>query len=209
MITLKTIVVLALLLLAGMPAAAEIYIYRGADGERMISDRPLGPTDGQYELLSRRDSLVNAGHILANRKVDTDGPAEFRSYIRSASKRYEVDPALVEAIIVVESGFNPQAVSNKGASGLMQLMLPTAQQYRVIDRFDPQENIRGGVQHLSQLLTQFEGDLPLVLAAYNAGIGAVEKHNGVPPFPETQRYIEKVLARHAVLKSSYVSFADD
>ena len=174
---------------------AEFYISRGPNGEKLISDRPPHRSD-KNKLLMKRDSINDVGHILANRPIDTGGPTQFRHYINAASSRFNVDPALVEAVIQVESSFNPNAVSKVGATGLMQLMLPTAQQYDVYDRFNPRQNINAGVEHLSQLMKRFNGRLPLALAAYNAGSTAVERYNGVPPYPETKRYIVKVLGYH-------------
>ncbi|MEX0941639.1 MAG: lytic transglycosylase domain-containing protein [Pseudomonadales bacterium] len=188
----------------GFPVAmAEVYIYVGLNGERMISDKPQSAQGAEYELLTRRDSLNNAGHILAKRRIDTGSIADYRHYITAASKQYRIDPDLVEAIIQVESGFNSQAVSRKGATGLMQLMWPTAQRYQVRDRFNPRENIYAGVRHLRDLMEQFDGKTQLVLAAYNAGAGAVERYRGVPPFPETERYITKVLEYQHNLKRLY------
>jgi soluble lytic murein transglycosylase-like protein len=182
-------------------SAAEVYIYQGPNGERLISDRP--PVERQdYRLVAKRDSFNNAGHILADRPIIAVGPTEFRQHITSASNQYNVDPALIEAVIQVESGFDPNAVSKKGATGLMQLMPMTAKDYRVVDRFNPRQNIYGGVQHLSKLMTRFGGELPLVLAAYNAGAGAVESHDGIPPYPETKRYVKKVMTSYNSFKQS-------
>ena len=172
---------------------AEVYFYRGPDGERMASDRPVRG----YQLINKRDSLKNAGHILANRSISTGGPKKFRSYIRTASNRFGIDPALVEAVIQVESGFNPNAISSKGATGLMQLMAETANRYRVNDRHNPRENINAGVAHLRQLMDKFNGNIPLAVAAYNAGASAVEMYEGIPPYPETRRYVTKVLSFHS------------
>ncbi|MFT4800085.1 MAG: hypothetical protein ACJAYE_001270 [Candidatus Azotimanducaceae bacterium] len=187
--------VVSLLLIVTFPAMAEIYIYQGPNGERLITDRPPH-SSGQYDLVAKRDSLSDAGHIMANRPVTVGGPRDFRAYINSASVRYKVDAALIEAIIKVESDFDPNAVSKAGATGLMQLMLPTAQYYQVDNRFNPRQNILGGAAHLRDLLDRYKGELPLVLAAYNAGPTAVTRHRGVPPFPETRRYISKVLKAH-------------
>mgnify|MGYP002863359234 FL=1 len=182
-------------------SAAEVYISQGPNGERLISDRP--PVKRQdYRLVAKRDSFNNAGHILADRQIIAGGPTEFRQHITSASNQYDVDPALIEAVIQVESGFDPNAVSKKGATGLMQLMPMTAKDYLVVDRFNPRQNIYGGVQHLSKLMTRFGGELPLVLAAYNAGAGAVERHDGIPPFPETKRYVIKVMTSYNSFKQS-------
>lgn len=174
-------------------AQAEIYFYKGPDGERLVSDRPIRG----YQLINTRDTLNNAGHILANRPISTGGPTRFRTYIHHASRQFGVDPALVEAVIQVESGFNPNAISRKGATGLMQLMAGTASQYQVKDRHNPRENINAGVQHLRDLMDRFNGKIPLVVAAYNAGASAVEKYNGIPPYPETQRYVSKVMNFHS------------
>lgn len=168
---------------------AELYIHQGPNGERMISDRPVAG----YVLLTKRDTFTNAGHILADRPIDTGGPSEFKAHIRNASKKYMVDPALIEAIIQVESSFRPDAVSTSGATGLMQLMPGTARDLDVLDRYNPRENIHGGVRYISELMKRFDNNLTLAIAAYNAGPGAVERHNGIPPKPETQRYVKKVM----------------
>lgn len=172
---------------------AEVYFYIGPDGERMASDRPVAG----YQLINRRDTLKNAGHILANRAISTGGTGKFQSYIHAASGRFGVDPALVEAVIQVESGFNPHAISTKGATGLMQLMLATASEYRVKDRHNPRQNINAGVAHLRKLMDKFNGDISLAIAAYNAGASAVEKYGGIPPYPETRRYVSKVMGFHS------------
>lgn len=120
-------------------------------------------------------------------------PTGFEAMIRSTSERYGVDPNLVEAVMKVESDFNSSARSQKGAQGLMQLMPETARLHNVSNPYDPYENLEGGVRHLKLLLDRFRGDLQLSLAAYNAGIKAVERHGGIPPFPETKEYIRRVL----------------
>lgn len=112
--------------------------------------------------------------------------------IRAAARRYGVDEAVVRAIIHAESAFNPRALSRVGAQGLMQLMPDTARRFGVGDAFDPAENIRGGVQYLAWLLKRFDGNLRLAAAGYNAGEGAVDRYKGVPPYAETQRYVERV-----------------
>ena len=125
---------------------------------------------------------------------------EYRRSVRDTmlaiASREGVDPALVEAIITVESDFNPRAVSPKGAMGLMQLMPQTASRYGVSNPFDPQENLTGGIRYLRDLLRTFGGDLPRALAAYNAGETAVLTYGGLPPYRETREYVQKVLARY-------------
>lgn len=122
--------------------------------------------------------------------------AGFDDIIHSASSRYGVDPHLVRAVIKAESDFNSQARSHKGAQGLMQLMPETARLHNVSNVYDPRENIGAGVRHLRMLLGRYAGDLQLTLAAYNAGIKAVEQYRGVPPFSETREYIRRVLDYH-------------
>ena len=116
----------------------------------------------------------------------------YLSIIQETSERHQVDPALVKAIIMAESGFNPNAVSNKGAKGLMQLMPKTAKALGVEDCFNPEHNIQGGVEYFKKLLNQFDGDVALALAAYNAGSRRVRQYQGVPPFKATRYYVKKV-----------------
>lgn len=119
----------------------------------------------------------------------------FTTEVASAANSFGLDPALLHAVIKVESNHNPSAVSPKGAIGLMQLMPETSRRFGVSDPFDPEENIRAGARYLSLLLTTFEGDLTLALGAYNAGENAVIRHGRrLPPFPETCRYVTKVTA---------------
>lgn len=119
-----------------------------------------------------------------------------RDMIVAASLREGVDPALVEAVIAVESAYKPWAISPKGAMGLMQLMPQTASRYSVSNPFDPKENLSGGIRYLRDLLRRFGGDLPQALAAYNAGEAAVSRYRGIPPFRETLDYVRKVLDRY-------------
>ena len=123
----------------------------------------------------------------------------FDHLIRKVADREGVDRGLVKAVIHTESGFNPSALSKPGAQGLMQLMPATAQRYAVRNVFDPADNIDGGVRHLRYLLKRYENDLTLALAAYNAGEKNVERYDGVPPFPETQDYVKRVLSRYEKL----------
>jgi soluble lytic murein transglycosylase-like protein len=122
----------------------------------------------------------------------------FQDVVEQAGRRYRVSPFLIHAVIQAESGYNPDAVSRKGAVGLMQLTPATALRYGVTDAHDPEQNIRGGTQYLRELLGMFNQDLGLALAAYNAGEGAVLRHGGIPPYPETAQYVLKVLESYGV-----------
>lgn len=128
-------------------------------------------------------------YLLARR----DAATPFDDLIRSHAAREGVDHRLVRSVMLVESNFNPRAVSRKGARGLMQLMPGTAAQLGVKNSFDAAENIRGGVRYLAELLSTFGGDVALALAAYNAGPHAVLRHGGVPPYPETQEYLRRTM----------------
>ncbi|MBN1625207.1 MAG: lytic transglycosylase domain-containing protein [Deltaproteobacteria bacterium] len=116
----------------------------------------------------------------------------YHSIILEASNRHRVDPALIKAIIMAESGYDPMAISKKGAVGLMQLMPATATSLGVEDLFNPMHNVNAGVRYFKKLLTQFKGDLQLALAAYNAGSTNVRKYQGIPPYKATRHYIKKV-----------------
>jgi hypothetical protein len=121
---------------------------------------------------------------------------EIDTHIEEVATEHGVAPKLVAAIVAVESQFNPRAVSRRGAEGLMQLMPQTAAYLEVEDPFDPRDNIDGGVRHLKRLMRRFHNDLPLVLAAYNAGEQAVINHRGIPPYRETRQYVVRVLRRY-------------
>ena len=116
--------------------------------------------------------------------------------VQQAAKKHQVDPALLRALIHAESAFNANALSHKGAQGLMQLMPATADELGVKNALDPKQNILGGAQYIAQLLKQFDGDIKLATAAYNAGPNAVKKYNGIPPYKETEVYVERVGILH-------------
>jgi soluble lytic murein transglycosylase-like protein len=131
----------------------------------------------------------NYSQAAGNRSVSA---AQIDRYIDEAAARHHVDPNLVRALVKVESNFNPRAVSPKGAMGLMQLMPETARKYEVRNPFDAAQNVDAGVRHLKGLLENFRGDVPLSLAAYNAGQGAVERSGGIPPYSETRNYVKRI-----------------
>jgi soluble lytic murein transglycosylase-like protein len=126
--------------------------------------------------------------------------ADIRTLAIQAAERHGLDPDLVLAVVAVESSFRPEAQSPKGAQGLMQLMPATAADLGVKNAFDPAENLDGGTRHLGALLTLYGGDLTRALAAYNAGVGAVQKNKGVPPYRETREYVRKVLKQYKPAK---------
>ena len=143
-------------------------------------------------LLEKMDAKSGAaGTAVSGSSASATG--DFASLINQASEKYGVNPSLVQAVIKAESNFNPDAVSSAGALGLMQLMPSTASGLGVTDPLDPAQNIEGGVKFLSQLLSRYNGNTQLAVAAYNAGPGAVDKYNGIPPYQETQTYVNRVL----------------
>ena len=132
----------------------------------------------------------------------------FQPIIIQTSSRHQVDPAIVKAIIMAESGYNPRAISKAGAKGLMQLMPKTAQDLGVEDSFNPQQNISGGVRYFKQLMNRFNGDFKLALAAYNAGSATVRRYKGVPPFKATKHYIKKVFKYYQLYKNQMTEEVD-
>jgi soluble lytic murein transglycosylase-like protein len=178
----------ALLLAGGTPAAADSASRLvGADGVVHFTNVPADP---RYRSLASA-SGTSAGWL----RLSTRPWTRYAVDIQEIAGEYGVSAALVEAVVCTESGFDPTAVSPKGAGGLMQLMPKTASALGVLDRFDPRENIRGGVRHLRYLLERYQGSVILALAAYNAGEVAVDAHRGIPPSPETQQYVQRVLRR--------------
>ena len=165
--------------------------YRLVDDEGVIHITDA-PNDQRYRPISGFSGTVSGWLRLPQ---GAQLSSAFSQEIRETAGRYGVNPALVEAVIRTESAFNPWAVSPKGAQGLMQLMPRTASSLGVRDAFNPRQNIEGGVRHLRYLLDRYPGNVPLALAAYNAGEGAVDSYGGIPPYTETRQYVQKVLER--------------
>ena len=163
-------------------------IYTQGDGSVMITDDLSDP---------------RCAHLRPSREPAADYPlkmtlevAEMIGLAHWMAIQYRVDHRLVEALIEVESRYDPAAVSPKGAMGLMQIMSPVARQYGIENPFDVWQNLEAGIRYLRQLLMSYGADLERVLAAYNAGPAAVEKYSGIPPYPETQNYVRRVLRRY-------------
>ena len=168
-------------------ASADIYEYVDENGVHHFTN--VAP-DSRYRLIIKEK-------VRANRKF-----SEFDPIIHRASKRYGLDSHLVKALVRAESDFDSQAVSYKGALGLMQLMPYTARNLGVFDPLNPQQNIVGGIRYLRQLLARFDGNIPLALAAYNAGPEQVNRYNGIPPFEETRSFVDRVLKFYRQYKTN-------
>ncbi len=181
------------LLLMPLLAQAEIFKYRGPDGSLHFTDRPMS---GRYTLLWRSgpSKPKKGGYSLAKMK---ENRSRLTPLIEKVAKEMRLHPGLLHAMVRVESSYNPRAVSRKGAQGLMQLMPGTASRYGVTDSYDPEQNLEGGARYLRDLLVEFQYDIKLALAAYNAGENAVKRYgNEIPPFPETIDYVDKVLGEY-------------
>jgi soluble lytic murein transglycosylase-like protein len=159
---------------------ADIYYYEDRNGVLHFSNVPVDP---HFRFKSAERYRVY---------IYEDNHKKYDMMIEDMAKKYQLDPRLLKAIVKVESDFNPLAISEDGAMGLMQLMPEKARELRVKNAFNPSENLEAGARYLSDLLRKYSGDLHLALAAYNAGEEAVNTYQGVPPYPETQDYIYKV-----------------
>jgi soluble lytic murein transglycosylase-like protein len=169
---------------------ADIYRYVDEDDIVHFTD---APTDKRFKIFLR--DLKKDKELRTKLKYASSvNPGEFEQLIKICSSKYGVNPCLVKAVIHAESGYNPNAVSSKGASGLMQLMPGTAKSLKVADRFNPKDNVEGGVKYLRFLLDTFKGDVSLAVAAYNAGLNKVAKYGGIPPYNETRTYVNRVLS---------------
>ena len=183
---------LAAVALMSAAASAETYKFRAPDGTLHLTN---APTDPRYQRMGFSVPVGFTSGTAAGwlRVPDNGDPASYIPAIATAAQRYNVPERLVTAVIRAESGFNPRAISRKGARGLMQLMPETASVLGVHNSFDPGQNIDGGVRHLRGLLDRFPYNLAHAIAAYNAGEKAVVAYGGIPPYPETRDYVTKVL----------------
>ena len=175
---------------ACLSAYGDIYRYEDDEGILHFTD---APTDKRFVVYMRdikKDKKLRTRFRLFN----SVNPAEYEPLIKTCSEKYGVSSSLIKAVIHAESGYNPNAVSNKGASGLMQLMPGTAKSLKVVNSLDPKDNVEGGVKYLRFLLDTFHGDVSLALAAYNAGLSKVAKYGGIPPYAETRTYVNRVLS---------------
>jgi soluble lytic murein transglycosylase-like protein len=187
---LAAILACAAFMSAPAPARADIYRYEDGEGIIHFTD---APTDKRFKIFMRdlkKDKQLRT-RLQFSKAVN---PAEYENIIRTCADKYGVSASLIKAVIHAESGYNPNAVSLKGASGLMQLMPGTAKSLKVNNSFDPKDNVEGGVKYLRFLLDTFRGDVSLALAAYNAGLNKVARFGGIPPYTETRTYVNRVLA---------------
>ncbi len=185
------VVILSLFAFISEARAGSIYSYVDKNGVWHFSNVPTDTHFTRMEFTSKSATLYGTSrHKHHNRNAIKK---TYHSVVKKAAKSYGLDPGLVKAVIEAESGWNPYAVSPKGALGLMQLMPDTAQELMVYDPLDPEENIWGGSHYLSMLLEMFNGDVINALAAYNAGPGAVTRYGGLPPYRETVNYVQRVL----------------
>lgn len=185
-----TTVVLSVLVCMGLGASAadaQIYSWRDDAGTLVLSDRARS-TDAVTLVVPGTTAFRTTRPVVA-----IDAPGRYDALITRNANRFGVRPDLVRAVVQVESGFDPNARSPVGAMGLMQLMPATADELGVIDPYDPEDNLQGGIRYLKSLLTRYDGDEELALAAYNAGPGTVTRYgNQIPPYPETIDYIDRV-----------------
>jgi soluble lytic murein transglycosylase len=169
--------VLIFLILPAFSSHADIYKFKDKDGVTHFTNIP-----------QNKDYKI----VISEKKTRSGN--DFSYIIRKKSRKYNIEPSIIKAVITAESNWNPRAVSKKGAIGLMQLMPSTARDMQINNPYDPEENIEAGTRYLRFLLDKFEGNLTLALAAYNAGPGKIERSGGVPPFPETKKFVRKVIS---------------
>ncbi len=190
------------------PVRADIYRCKRADGTRHYTNiREPGKRCELVVRSSKKGKSKSSAKKKSSAKptgATSKDPARYNRYdglIGEAARLYQLPEPFIRAVMRVESDFNPTVVSRAGAMGLMQLMPKTARSMGVSDPFDARQNILGGARYLRILANRFKGDLVLTVAAYNAGEGAVQKYNGIPPYKETQRYVRRVLKHYYAYRS--------
>ena len=187
------IIVLLLVPLSAAHAGDQVYVSRDADGNLVFTDSPTG--EG-WEVVGREPAAINP-YLDYNEQE-----SKYDKLILKYSRKNRLDPFLIKAIVRVESHFDPDAISEVGAHGLMQLMPPTGDRYGVTDLFDPAQNLAGGSRYMRDLLLMFGGDIKLAVAAYNCGEKTVLRYKRIPDIPETRNYVRKVLAARAEYRKS-------
>ncbi len=177
-------------------AAADIFSYKDADGVVHFANKPKA--DGRYSLYLKTPARKARPGVVAVPPSDTSVErfSRYNEWIHQAAVLYQLPEELIRAVILIESNYDPRAVSHSGAQGLMQLMPETGLRMQMRDAFDPRENIFAGTRYLRILANMFNGDLELTIAGYNAGEGAVVRFAGIPPYEETQMYVVKVVAAY-------------
>ena len=198
------VVVFLLLLVSSLPARADIYRAVGKDGVIHFTNAPRGGQSWQLVIKGRKPKASRAplSSLQPLRISNLQGAQNWERLIQEAARLYQLPTSLIRAVMRVESGFNPNVVSNVGAMGLMQLMPGTALRMGVINPFDPRQNVFGGARYLRVLANMFGGNLLLTLAGYNAGEHAVLKYGGIPPYDETQRYVRNVLRNYYAFQAA-------
>ena len=167
---------------------ADIYVYVDSEGVLHFTNVP---TSSNYKIYIREKP---------DRSLNSDVTRRYDQIITEAAERHGVSFSLLKAMIKIESDFNPRAISRAGAMGLMQIMPENIKRLKIKDPFDPRENIMGGTRYLKQMIDRFNGKLPLALAAYNAGPNTVERYQRIPPFTETEDYVEAVMKYYSIFK---------
>ena len=179
---------ISILFIAVPPLYADIYVYVDSEGVLHFTNVP---TSSSYKIYIREKP---------DRSLNSDVTRRYDQIITDAAERHGVSFSLLKAMIKIESDFNPRAISKAGAMGLMQIMPENIKELNIKDPFDPRENIMGGTRYLKQMIDRFNGKLSLALAAYNAGPNTVERYQRIPPFTETEDYVEAVMKYYSIFK---------